>query len=236
MAVIGIPFRYQELKDGRPILYLSETVRRTLQKAGGEILMITPVQDVDYFHTRGNEFKEFTEKEKKEIERYLDKCDGIFIPGGNKFTPFDRYILERAIVRKIPTLGICLGMQMMSFYKENEIILEENNTYINHRQENDNELTHKVKINKNSKLFNILNKEEIMVNSFHTRHVSKNNIYNSVAYSEDGLIEAIEYPRDFFNIGLQWHPEISYSFDENSKKIIDFFIMKAEEYGKKIKK
>ena len=25
-----------------------------------------------------------------------------------------------------------------------------------------------------------------------------------------------------FNIGIQWHPEISYDFDENSKKIIEF--------------
>lgn len=230
MAVIGIPFRYQELKDGRAILYLSERVRRTIQKAGGEILMLTPVQDVDYFHTRGNEFDELTVEEKEKIEKYLDKCDGVFMPGGNKFTPFDRYILERTIDRQIPTLGICLGMQMMSFYKEDEIKLEDNNTYINHKQEKDDELSHKVRINKNSKLYEILNKEEILVNSFHTKHVSENKFYNTVGYSEDGLIEAIEFPGDFFNVGIQWHPEISYEFDEDSKKIIDYFIKEAEKF------
>lgn len=231
MAIIGIPFRYQELKDRRPILYLSERVRRTIQKAGGEILMLTPVQDVDYFHTRGNEFEELTDREKKIIEKYLDKCDGLFIPGGNKFTPYDRYVLERAIDKKIPTLGVCLGMQIMSFYGESEIKLEENNTHINHKQENDNELTHKVRISNDSILCKILNKEEIMVNSFHTKHASENNIYNTVAYSEDGLIEAIEYPGNFFNMGIQWHPEISYDFDDDSKKIIDYFINEAEKYG-----
>ncbi len=25
-------------------------------------------------------------------------------------------------------------------------------------------------------------------------------------------------------MGLQWHPEISYHFDEDSKKIIDYFV------------
>ena len=58
----------------------------------------------------------------------------------------------------------------------------------------------------------------------HKYHSTRNHIYKTVAVSEDDLIEGLEYPGDFFNIGIQWHPEISYSFDENSKKIIDFFI------------
>ena len=48
--------------------------------------------------------------------------------------------------------------------------------------------------------------------------------------SEDGVIEAIEYPGDYFNIGIQWHPEISYEFDENSRKIIDEFLRRCN-YG-----
>ena len=78
---------------------------------------------------------------------------------------------------------------------------------------------------KNSKLFNIIGNDNIMVNSFHNRMVKENNNYKVVAYSDDGIIEAIEYEGDTFNIGVQWHPEISYFFDNNSKRIIDSFII-----------
>ncbi len=222
--VIGVAVRYQHLSDNRCIIYMAESVRKTLQKAGADIFAITPVQDINYMDTKIEEFPELTEEEKQIINDNLDKCDGLFLPGGIKFTPYDRYMLEVAIEKKIPTLGVCLSMQMMSCYQE-DIKLEPVNTEIhNHNQEDDNILTHKVYIDKNSKLYEILGKTEIMVNSFHKYHALENHIYKTVAKSSDGLIEAIEYPANFFNIGLQWHPEISYNFDENSKKIIDYFI------------
>ena len=34
-----------------------------------------------------------------------------------------------------------------------------------------------------------------------------------------------------FIIGIQWHPEISYDFDDNSRKIIDFFIEECKKQG-----
>lgn len=221
--VIGIPLRYQALKDGRPIVYMIECVRRTIQSAGGIVYPIVPVQDVDYFYTKGNEFPEITKEEICIIDDMLNFCDGILFPGGIKFTPFDRYILEQAIEKKIPVFGICLGMQMMSCYNE-DINLNEIDSDINHKQELDEGYSHEVNILKGSKLYEILGVESLKVNSFHKYCVTKNNIYKISAISSDRIIEAIEYPSDVFNIGVQWHPEISYSFDDNSKKIIDAFI------------
>lgn len=225
--IIGVPLRYSHLEDGRAILYIGERIRRTLQNAGGEVFSLTPVQDVDYVDTKGNEFPKLTEAEKRIINKNLDKCDGLFLPGGTKFTPYDRYILEYAIEKKIPTLAVCLSMQMMSCYQE-DVKLEKNDTNINHRQQSDYEFSHKVLIDRNSRLYDILQKEEISVNSFHNYHGTNNCIYNTVAKSEDGLIEGLEYPGDFFNIGVQWHPEISYDFDENSRKIINAFIEQSK--------
>jgi len=228
--IIGVPLRYGT-KEERAIVYMSERLRRTILKAGGNVLGITPVQDVDYIFTKGDAFDELTETEKEIINDNLNYCDGLIFPGGDKFTPYDRYLLEQAIEKKIPVLGICLGMQMMSCYNE-DINLKKVESNINHCQEEDNELSHKVNINKNSKLYKIIGKEEITVNSFHNYYATENNIYNVAALSEDNLIEAIEYPGDYFNIGIQWHPEISYEFDEDSKKIIDAFIETARNKNK----
>lgn len=226
--IIGVPLRYSHMADGRPILILGERVRRTLQHAGAEVFTLTPVHDVDYPDTKGNEFPELTDMDKAIIHKSLNRCDGLFFPGGNKFTPYDRYLLEYAIEKRIPTLAVCLSMQMMSCYEE-DVKLEANDTWINHNQEDDdNSLSHKVKIDKDSKLYDILGEEEISVNSFHNYHVTSNHIYKTVAVSDDDIIEALEYPASFFNIGVQWHPEISYDFDEASKKLIDAFIVEAE--------
>lgn len=226
--VIGVPLRYTHMNDERPILYIGEKVRRTFQKAGGFVFSITPVQDVDYINTKGNEFPQLTEEEKKLIHRNLECCDGLFFPGGVKITPYDRYLLEVAIEMKIPVLAVCLGMQMMSCYDE-EVKLESNTSNILHNQEDDDfSLVHEVTILKDSKLYEIVGEEKIKVNSFHNYHATSNPVYRTVATSPDGQIEALEYPGDAFNLGVQWHPEISYDFDDNSRKIIDTFIYYAK--------
>ena len=43
MVVIGFPLRYQKSDDDRSILYISERIRRTFQKAEAYILPIATV-------------------------------------------------------------------------------------------------------------------------------------------------------------------------------------------------
>ena len=224
MIKIGIVLRYSKLDNGRDVLYMSERLRRTVQKAGGFVIPIVQVQDVNYNSTKYNEFDELLEEEKKNIDYYLNMVDGVIFPGGHKVTPFDKYILNRCVELDKKVLGICLGMQLISSYnKEFKTYL--NNTYIDHDQEDDNILTHKVSINKDSKLYEIIGLEEILVNSYHDYHIEDITDDLSVsALSEDGFIEGVEIPSKTFIMGIQWHPEISYEFDINSKKIIDYFI------------
>ena len=59
-------------------------------------------------------------------------------------------------------------------------------------------------------------------NNYHVEDISDDLIVSAV--SEDGYIEGVEVRGKTFIVGVQWHPEISYDFDDNSKKIIDHFI------------
>lgn len=225
--IIGVPLRSEVDSEGKCLEYIYDMVRRAIIKANGEVLPLVPIQDIDYFKTKGNEIPKLTEDEKKRIDFYLDLIQGLFIPGGSKFCEYDRYLLERAIEKNIPVLGVCLGMQLMSCYKEDVILEKIEDSNIEHNVDLSVKYAHKVKIDRNSKLYGILQKDEINVNSFHNYSVTPNEIYKTVARSEDGIIEAIEYPSKTFNMGVQWHVEKMYDYDEDAKKIMDCFIKEA---------
>ncbi len=230
MPIIGVPLRYDYSNDeGLPILHIYESVRTTIQKAGGELFMLVPNQDVNYMKTSYKDIPPLTDKEKKEIESNIDKCDGLFLPGGIKFTPFDDYIIEYAIKKNIPTLAVCLSMQMMSCHNE-EVKLNDVEDLDMHYQPF-KKYSHSVIIDKNSKLYDILKKDKIEVNSMHKHCAIENHIYRVIARSTDGIIEGLEHPTCTFNIGIQWHPEKTYNEDINSKLIIDAFINEARKYS-----
>ncbi|MBP3800282.1 MAG: gamma-glutamyl-gamma-aminobutyrate hydrolase family protein [Bacilli bacterium] len=226
--IIGIVARCEENENGTSMLYVFESVRQSIINCGGEPLLLLPPQDLDYYKTRIKDYPEFTDDEEKRMLKWLDMCDGILLPGGYKLTNFDRYVVEYATKKDIPLLGICLGMQVLSCYKEEIDIVPIDENHLNHKQESQDGVSHRVDIKKDNLLYDILKKDNIMVNSFHTKQVTPNKYYEIIAYSEDGIIEAIQNKNNTFNLGVQWHPEKNYLTDVNSKKIMDALI----EYSK----
>lgn len=220
-------------QENKPYQYVYDRVRSSIIRCGGEPLLLCPVKDIDYYPTKWPDFPDFNEEEKESIAYWLSMCDGLFLPGGLKFTKYDKYVVELALKKDIPILGVCLGMQILANYnRDNQLSLIDSS--IKHLQDEEALYCHKVKIAPNSLLYRIIDKEEIEVNSFHTRMTSSNPSFKTTAYSLDGIIEAIELSSKDFVLGVQWHPEKMLDYDQDAKKIMDSFIKASKKY-KKIK-
>ena len=184
----------------------------------------------------------------KDIVSLLHKIDGLVITGGNfdidpnifgessvhktvklkeNRTNFELLAAEIMLKQNKPVLGICGGEQLINvLYKGSLIqhIPDEIKNPIEHEQKNPrNEAGHSVTIQENTKLYSIVSKQNIMVNSAHHQAIKvpgKGLIVN--ALSNDGVIEGIEDPKKTFCIGVQWHPEFFIQGSDN--KLIKAFI------------
>ena len=200
---------------------VNDEYRRKVIKAGGIPIAILPSEDIDYTVTKFSDTPPMSLENKEMIINELKLCDGVILQGGFRITTDDRFILEYLVENDIPTFGICLGMQLMGNYKKEAFFNEKNESTINHKQES--QYVHSVKIKKDSKLYSIIGKEEVMVNSRHSYHTLPNDDYfEPVAYSEDGYVEALEMKNKKFMVGVQWHPEST--DDEISDKLFNAFI------------
>lgn len=230
--VIGIVSRVEYPGDTGKLV-VNDEYRRAIVKFGGNPILILPPQIIDYGKTKCSDIPSLTDEEIEMLIQQLSMCDGIIMPGGFKMLNYDFFILDFAIKNDIPILGICLGMQVMANYKRavwNEI---NDPNGINHRVES-GELVHHVNILKDSKLFSIIGESHFKVNSLHNYHVLPSEYYKTVCYSEDGLIEGIEYSGCNFNIGVQWHPEKMLD-SVVSNKLFSSFINAASNYKSSLK-
>ena len=142
-------------------------------------------------------------------------CNGIILQGGSDYNEEEIKFVKYIYKYNIPTLGICLGMQMMSQAFNGKI----DGNIENHN--NNKKYVHGVKIIKNTKLYSILNSDTISVNSRHNDYVKYTDL-TIAALSTDGIIEAVEDNDHKFFIGVQWHPESLE--DLNSLKILKSYL------------
>ena len=168
----------------------------------------------------------------EKTKKLIDLCDGLLFPGGEDIDPgyygenphknlgeirpeVDKFLFHSllyALEQRKPALGICKGMQMMvvatggSLYQDIYSQREEE-TFLHCQSGRRTYGVHQVQIDKDSRLFQILETGQIATNSMH--HQSVRTLGKGLrlsAHTEDGIVEAVE-SLDGRLIGVQWHPE-----------------------------
>lgn len=222
MHIIGIVGRVYQNKDGQDIIQTHDAVRKMLASREDVVcITLLPTENMNYLeNTEGTDIVN-----KAKLTYVLDKCDGFIVPGGTYFYRFDEYVINYAIRNDKPLLAICLGFQAMcSLYAKSRPRFDMTNKLHNDNHYADpTNYAHNVILKKNTLLKEIIDKDEIPVNSVH--HDIVNFAMDQLkvnAISKDGIVEGVEYPGKKFILGLQWHPE--YIRDENTKRIVDRFI------------
>lgn len=176
---------------------------------------------------------ELSQKSLEEIQKYAEQCQGLLLPGGVDIDPkyFGeektencgeinpvRDVLEAAVMEAFekmgkPVFGICRGIQAMNIFHGGTLYQDlgsemEGSPLEHWTPAQKNVETQPVSVEKGTKLYEILGKTEIKVNSMH--HQAVKNVAEGFAVSArcaDGVIEAIEKQGAAFFLGVQWHPE-----------------------------
>ena len=230
--VIGIVSRINSDSSSDDFICILDAFRIGRLKCGGLPPLLLPPQTIHYNPVKPRNVARLTDSEKKYLQESVNLCDGILLPGGSRWYEFDEYIYKYALQKDIPILGICAGMQMMACMDNNRYTTcfdtsKKNETTIEHYQKNQN-YVHAIHIIEGSLLSQIIEENKIMVNSRHHYHVDRVTSLKISAYSEDGLIEAIEDTNRTFVLGVQWHPESMIKYDENAQKLLASFIQACQ--------
>lgn len=179
----------------------------------------------------------------------LDRVGGVLFTGGDfdihpKFyrehqhpklgmvnqerTEFERFVFRRAFRRAVPILGICGGMQLMNVVMGGSLLQDISSQHPAARaHRGPKHLRHRVRVEPESLLANVVRRRKLTVNSTHhqaVRHLGKG--LTACAYSPDGLVEAIECPTLPFLLGVQWHPE-RLRTDISQRRIFQAFVKAA---------
>jgi len=184
------------------------------------------------------------ENQTEYLTSIVSRIDGLLIPGSRDMDPkhyneephpklnpmneertaAEYIVLESALDKKLPILGICGGMQFInvffggSLHQDIQDILENPLIHVKGA-------VHPLKLNEKSELYGIIRKNDFIVNSYHHQAINKiGKGLKTTAHTSDGIVEGLESEEHFLQ-AVQWHPELEDS--EISKKIFESFISKC---------
>jgi putative glutamine amidotransferase len=184
-----------------------------VQRAGGIPVVLPPIPPAD-------------------VAALLNRLQGVCVSGGPDLDPaayharaaselgpvepeldaFELALVRGADAAGLPVLGICRGCQVLNVARGGTLhqhLPAVTDGLLNHRQTEPGRVaTHTVEVAPGSRLAIIAGSGELEVNSFH--HQAADRIgqgLRPVAWSPDGVVEAIEDPDALLYLGVQWHAE-----------------------------
>jgi putative glutamine amidotransferase len=193
-----------------------------------------------------------------EISQLLDRIDGLVLSGGGDIeshrygedphegawrTSFDRdefelELVQAAYERKLPTLAICRGVQVVNVAFGGSLIQDipsaigsKDHSVLGHAVYDGHQ---PVTIAADSKIAKATGETDMLVNSIHHQAIDRlADAFRAVAWAGDGVIEGIEHEDlEWELLGVQWHPEfLGDNFDEPSQRLFDEIVGQARTYA-----
>lgn len=217
-TLIGLTSNWIEPRHYAPSASISTRFLDGVIRAGGFPVVLSPIM------------------QNQAMDEIFELVCGIIVTGGPDLDPrswgaeqnpmtdpmksprqeFELALVKKAVERRIPLLGVCLGAQLINVALGGTIQQDVPSAFpdsnIRHRKKVGCLFTeHPVTVAPDSLLFKVIgNKSEILVNSSHHQAVEKVAPgMQAVARAPDGVIEAIEStePDERPIIAVQWHPE-----------------------------
>lgn len=157
----------------------------------------------------------------------MDVLDGLLLTGGPDVDPArfgaeahpevlvrperdaaEFALLDEALRRDVPVLGICRGMQVMAVHLGGSLIqhLPDVHGEDRHRGGAGVYSEHLVHLQRGSLAHAILG-DQLVVNSYHHQAVADPGPLHVTGRADDGTVEVVELPDRRFAVGVQWHPE-----------------------------
>jgi len=185
-----------------------------------------------------------------EIPEALDAIEALILPGGGDVDPahyggrgheanygisterdgFELALARAALARRdLPVLCICRGMQLLNVALGGDLVPHIPDHFgdrVVHRHPELRPVEHAVRIEPGSLIGRILGETELVVHSVHHQAVGRlGRGLRAVAWSPDGVVEAVESEEHPFLIGVQWHPELAALADERERRLFEALVV-----------
>ena len=203
-----------ELIRGAPRVRVNQAYTDALQRAGLVPVVVPPLSAADAL-------------------RLVERIDGLVLTGGGDVDPalygakrhpatdpgdpprdaFEIAVLHAAHERRVPTLAICRGIQVLNVAFGGTLIQDiaaERPAALPHAQDADRKArVHDVALVPGSRFARYLHTDRLRVNSLHHQAVDRlSDKLRVTATAPDGIVEGVEWlPDDWWVLGVQWHPE-----------------------------
>jgi putative glutamine amidotransferase len=148
---------------------------------------------------------------------------------------FEAALLEEALARDVPVLGICRGHQLFNVVHGGSLLqhIEEREPHRARRGEDGSIASgwHEVTLRPGTILAGVLGGEPLRVNSRHHQAVTPERLapgLNVAATTEDGVVEALEDPSKRWAVSVQWHPERA-EMGEAPRALFEAFVAACRE-------